>query len=84
MIWLDGGELAKIQLGHEATEKAAEMRTMKARSLEFEADSERKAEFAENVDKAPDSSDPLADGVRQGIIAVLGRRSGWLHLFDNN
>lgn len=70
MIWLDGGELAKLQLGYEATDQAIQTRVMKAKSDAFEADPERQAQFAENVAKAP----TFDEGTRQGARDEENRR----------
>jgi Zn-finger nucleic acid-binding protein len=65
MIWLDGGGLAKLQLGYEATDQAIQARAMKARVEAFEADPERQAQFAENLAQAPTFDEGTRRGARE-------------------
>ena len=51
LVWFDGGELARIQLGHQITPQAQEAAQMQRRMAEM--DPERRRQFEENLDKLP-------------------------------
>ena len=51
-VWLDGGELGRLQLSHEMTPKAQETRRFRQRQRTM-TDEER-AEFEENLEALPD------------------------------
>ena len=70
LIWLDGGELALVQLDHRTTPAFRDAQQMKQRMAALEADPERKAAFEENLANLPDEADPLEE-------AVDARQPGW-------
>lgn len=53
LIWLDGGELAILQLLHQSKGKFAASQEMRRRMENLEADPERKARFEEALAKLP-------------------------------
>ncbi|HMO04065.1 MAG TPA: zf-TFIIB domain-containing protein [Kiritimatiellia bacterium] len=55
LIWLDAGELALLQLAHEATATFADRRALQQRALELETSPERKAQFLEDLSRLPDT-----------------------------
>lgn len=80
LIWLDGGELALLQLGYEGTNKATEARRIKDVSEDFESDPDRQAEFQHDLSKCKKDdycvSDAICEGVVEGAIeGAMGRRS---------
>ena len=50
-VWLDGGELALLQLGYQATSKFIDAQEFKRRMEELEASPERKAQFEKRLAK---------------------------------
>jgi Zn-finger nucleic acid-binding protein len=74
LVWLDGGELALAQLGHEASAGFADVQEMKRRMAELEASPERKAVFEANLAKAldPDAPDPDEDTLEEVAGEALG------------
>lgn len=79
LVWLDGGELALLQLGYQATGKFMNAQEFKRRMQELEASPERKARFEANLAKLPKAKDPLDEllGVgeeRLRTIILLSRR----------
>ena len=67
LVWLDGGELALAQLGHEAGAGFKDAQTMKRRMAELEADPERKAAFEANLAAMPDEPSPLQEAVEDAV-----------------
>lgn len=66
------------------TTKAIQTRAIRQRSLAFEADSERKAKFAENVALASDGPGSLLDaGVGRGVRQGLNRRHSHENDYSN-
>lgn len=59
LVWLDGGELAMAQLGHQATPGFRDTQELKRRAAELEADPERKAAFEEALAKLPLEAEPF-------------------------
>ena len=53
LVWLDGGELALLQLGYQATSKFLDTQEFKRRMEELEASPERKAQFEKNLAALP-------------------------------
>jgi len=78
--WLDGGELALLQLGYEGTNRATEARRIKDVSEGFESDPDRQAEFEENLSKCKKDNFSVADAICEGVVegaveGAMGRRS---------
>lgn len=85
LLWLDGGELAMVQLNHEATAAFADSQEMRSRAAELESDPERRAKFQEALSRMPllppDTSDfaPefketfLSDIAEDEVLEILGR-----------
>jgi len=67
LIWLDGGELALLQLGYESDYKAFEARRMKETVEECEADPERQAEYLENKSHCIKDSFSIAGALAEGF-----------------
>ncbi len=76
VLWLDGGELALVQLAYEAGQKSLDAAEMKRRMEDLEASPERKKEFEENLDKLPPGKtliDPISEGLWDGLWEGLRR-----------
>ena len=71
LIWLDGGELALIQLGHESTPQFRNAQELRNRMDALESSPERKAAFEENLAKLPDPADPISDVLSEAGSEVL-------------
>jgi len=84
LVWLDGGELALVQLGYESSAIFAEAQEMKRRMAQLEASPNRKAAFEENLARLPVEPSPVEEAVAEiagemfeAIIrGCLGRRLG--------
>jgi len=78
LIWLDGGELALLQLVYQASAKFINAQDLKRRINELETSPERKAQFERNFAELPDSRDPveaaLGEAGEEILTAIL--RSG--------
>ena len=61
LLWLDGGELALVQLEHRTLPIYGDMQDMRHRSAALENDPDRKAAFERNLANLPDEADPLED-----------------------
>lgn len=75
LVWLDAGELALLQLGHEATDRFADAQDMKARAARLESSPARKAAFEENLASLPDRPNPIEEGIREAAEDALLRGS---------
>lgn len=53
LVWLDGGELAIVQLLFEASRRGRDLAKMMRRALELESDPVRKAAFERNLRRMP-------------------------------
>jgi Zn-finger nucleic acid-binding protein len=75
LIWLDGGELALAQLGHEAKGVFANAQELKRRMDEMEASPERKARFEEILARMPkenqEPDDFRSDIVEEVLMAII-------------
>ena len=69
-LWLDGGELARLQLAHEMKPQAQEARRFQQRLKTMTA--EERAEFEANIAKLPDDSEALPL-----VLEMLSRRDPW-------
>jgi len=71
LIWLDGGELALAQLGHEAKDVFADAQELKRKMEKFEASPGRKAAFEEKLAQMPNDPDTVDDAVSDVAMAAL-------------
>lgn len=71
-IWLDGGELALLQLAHEASRKSLNNEELKRRMAELNASPSRKREFEENLRNLPEGKS-LIDCIGEALDESLGR-----------
>lgn len=77
LVWLDGGELALAQLGHETKAGFLDAQEMKRRIEELEVSPERKAEFEKNLARlrnAPDLIEEFSDNITADILEAIIRR----------
>lgn len=65
LVWLDGGELALLQLAHQVTDGFADRQEMIRRARALDASPERKAQFEADLARLPDEPSPLDDEVTQ-------------------
>ena len=73
LAWLDGGELAMAQLGHQSTPGFRDRQELKRRHEAMEIDPERQAAFKAAVAKLPREHDSLSQGLRESVVDALGR-----------
>lgn len=71
LAWLDGGELAMAQLGHQSTPGFRDTQEMMKRSADLHADPERKAAFDEALAKLPEATDPFTAALGEAVREVL-------------
>jgi Zn-finger nucleic acid-binding protein len=67
-VWLDGGELAKIQIAYEANAQTLEIRKMQTRLANLTPD--ERAAYEARIAKLVDRGGPLADATRQATIEL--------------
>ena len=88
LAWFDGGELALVQLDHEARIGFADAQELKRRMEALEACPERKAAFEKNLADLPDTPNPveaaLEEVAQEALEAILqecrlGQRPGAGH-----
>jgi Zn-finger nucleic acid-binding protein len=72
LVWLDGGELALVQLGYEASRKFLNAKELRKRIQELESSPERKAEFERNLAKLRKSEDPFEAALGEALEEALG------------
>jgi Zn-finger nucleic acid-binding protein len=65
LVWLDGGELALLQLGYQATSKFMDAQEFKRRMEKLEADPELKAQFEERLSRLPRAKKPFAGALEE-------------------
>jgi len=73
LVWLDGGELARIQLGHEMTPQSRDAAEMQRRLKEM--DPQRRQEFEENLAKLPEPESFVLGALKEAL--THGCRRGW-------
>lgn len=73
LAWLDSGELALVQLAHEASRKFINMQEMKKRMEQLEASPERKHEFEQAISRLPDSSNPFQGAIEEAFEELFTR-----------
>lgn len=71
VVWLDGGELALLQLGYQASSKFIDAQEFKRRMAELEASPARKARFEENLGKLPRGKTPWHGALDDAGDALL-------------
>jgi Zn-finger nucleic acid-binding protein len=71
LAWLDGGELAMVQLGHQATPGFRDRQAHRERAEALEADAGRKAAFDEALAKMPLERDAFSQGLRESVGDAL-------------
>jgi len=71
LIWLDGGELARVQLGHEMTPQSRDAAEMQRRHKEMDA--ERRQEFEEDLAKLPEQESFVLGALKEALTS----RRGW-------
>ncbi len=71
LIWLDGGELALLQLDYRTTPAYRDTQDLKQRMAELESDTKRKAAFEHDVAKLPNMPGPIEE-------AFSNDRDDWL------
>jgi Zn-finger nucleic acid-binding protein len=74
-VWLDPGELAMIQLAHEASAQGRDAESLKQRYRQLEASPERRRRFEQNVASLPEEPgtgpDVLAESVGEAAAELL-------------
>lgn len=70
LVWLDGGELAMLQLAFKASGRYSDVDELKRRVRALEASPERKAAFEENLARLPDT-DATSDGATTHAKGML-------------
>lgn len=91
LVWLDGGELAMLQMNHESSEAFMDAQEMRSRVKELESDPERLAKFQEALSRMPlepsdanevawDLVEPfLSDVPTESLPELIGRMIRKLH-----
>ena len=71
LVWLDGGELALIQLAYETSAKFLNNQQIKQRMRDINASPERKAAFEANLNRLPDSEDAVENTLGTADKSIL-------------
>ena len=80
LVWLDGGELAILQLLFEGSKKGMNAEAMRRRAAAFEASPERMQRFKENLDRLCEKNGVLDIGagsisadeaLAEGLLLIL-------------
>ena len=82
LVWLDGGELALLQLGYQVKSRFIDAQEFRRRMRELEASPERKARFEEDLAKLPEAKDPLEQALGEAgeeLLAALLRSGRYWH-----
>ena len=74
LVWLDGGELALVQLAARNTPQHAQAMELKRRAVARDSDPERKARFEEAVSRMPELRTPMDEAWDE----MLERSDDWL------
>jgi Zn-finger nucleic acid-binding protein len=76
LIWLDGGELATLQLAYEESDQGRESNELQRRMHEMSP--ERRAEFERNLTELPEPPNPVLLGILDAIreAPLYGCRRG--------
>ena len=70
-IWMDGGELALAQLGHQTSPRFLDAQGMKRRVAELELSPERKAAFEQDLAALPEEPSVVDETIAQVIGEVI-------------
>ncbi len=71
LVWLDGGELALVQLAYETSREFLNAEELRQRLRELEASPERKAQFEADLARLPDAPDPMSEALGEGMEMLL-------------
>ena len=71
-VWLDGGELGRLQLTHEMTEQAQEIRRFRERHKTMTP--EERAELERNIESLPDMPSELPSATSLVLAMLIGPR----------
>lgn len=63
LVWLDGGELALLQLGHQRTSRFIDAGEYRRRMDQLDMSPERKAAFEADLQKLPEPENPFIAGM---------------------
>ncbi len=77
MVWLDGGELALLQLAYEQTPEYQEIAERRRRARELEACPERSARFQEDLSRLPDEPSLVGEIVHELVTEIATPRHRW-------
>ena len=72
LVWLDGGELALVQLAYQSSSGFLNAQEMKRRMQELEASPERKAIFKANLANLPETKHPVEEVLGEAREALGG------------
>ena len=76
LVWLDGGELAMLQLAFETTQEFRSADHLRQRMRALEASPERKAQFEEDLANLPEAKEPVSEAFGRGFLGLLGALFG--------
>ena len=76
LVWLDGGELALIQLAYESSHHFVNTQELKQRIQELEASPERKSEFEVALARLPQGENVLKDALKE-VLTETGIKAIW-------
>ena len=71
LVWLDGGELALVQLAYQSGSGFLNAQELKRRMQELEASPERKAIFKANLANLPETKHPVEEVLGEALGGVL-------------
>ena len=71
LVWLDGGELALVQLAYQSSSGFLNAQELKRRMQELEASPERKAIFRANLANLPETKHPVEEVLGEALDGVL-------------
>jgi Zn-finger nucleic acid-binding protein len=80
IVWLDGGELALLQIAYETTHQSKSAEEFKRRVRELELDPARKARFEHNLAQLPEGRDDLVEVFGETVGEGLARNRGGIPL----
>jgi len=78
LVWFDPGELARMQIGYEATAQAKETAELQHRARNMTP--EERTQFERNLANLPEGTATLASAFGQGLIESIGNLGYWLRL----
>ena len=71
LVWLDGGELALVQLAYQIRNNFIDAQELKRRMNELEATPDRKAQFEQNLANLPKAQNPLVEALEEECHRLL-------------